>query len=167
MVPAAVLSCGVALALLLLWQAPAVGATYRNQSRPVGERVDDLLRQMTLPEKVGQMDQILVTHVTARASSQACPSCFGDADPAALQTVLIDNFTGSLLAGATDMPHDTTHSGGLGNTGRDWANTYNAIQAFAIQRSRLHIPVLFGVDAVHGFGHPFEAPLFPHQIRWP
>ena len=57
-----------------------------------------------------------------------------------------------------------SHSGAIGNTGRDWAVTYNGVQAFAIQQSRLHIPVLFGVDAVHGFGHPVDAPLFPHAI---
>jgi beta-glucosidase len=152
------------LVLLLLCAPRQAGATYMNQPRPVRERVEELLNQMTLPEKVGQMDQILITHVTERATSPACPSCFGDADPTAMQTVLIDNFAGSLLAGGTDMPHDTSHAGGLGNTGRDWAATYNAIQSFAIQRSRLHIPVLFGVDAVHGFSHPFDAPLFPHQI---
>jgi beta-glucosidase len=38
------------------------------------------------------------------------------------------------------------------------------MQSFAIQHSRLHIPVIFGVDAVHGFGHPFQAPLFPQSI---
>ena len=139
-------------------------AVYLNQSRSTAERVEDLLRQMTLAEKVGQMDQILVGHVTTPASSRACPGCFGDPDPAAMQSVLIDNQVGSLLAGGTDMPFDTSHSGGIGNTGRDWAATYNAIQAFAVQQSRLHIPVLFGVDAVHGFGHPFDAPLFPHSI---
>src|SRR5256885_5618179 len=62
------------------------------------------------------------------------------------------------------MPPDTTHSGGPGNTGRDWAAEYNAIQQFALDHSRLRIPVVFGVDAVHGFGHPFQAPLFPQSI---
>ncbi len=38
------------------------------------------------------------------------------------------------------------------------------MQAYAIGHSRLHIPVIFGVDAVHGFGHPFQAPLFPQSI---
>jgi beta-glucosidase len=33
-----------------------------------------------------------------------------------------------------------------------------------MQHSRLHIPVIFGVDAVHGFGHPWQAPLFPQSI---
>ena len=51
-----------------------------------------------------------------------------------------------------------------GNTGLDWANEYNTIQSYAIDHSRLHIPVIFGVDAVHGFGHPWQAPLFPQSI---
>jgi beta-glucosidase len=38
------------------------------------------------------------------------------------------------------------------------------IQKYAIQNSRLHIPLIFGVDAVHGFGHPWQAPLFPQSI---
>ena len=158
----AVALCGV----LLLSPAAAAppGQVYRDQSRPTAERVDDLLGQMTLAEKVGQMDQILVGHVTTPASNRACPGCFGDPDPASMQAVLIDNQVGSLLAGGTDMPFDASHSGGVGNTGRDWAVTYNGIQAFAVQPSRLHIPVLFGVDAVHGFSHPVDAPLFPHAM---
>ncbi len=38
------------------------------------------------------------------------------------------------------------------------------MQSYAIAHSRLHIPVIFGVDAVHGFGHPYQAPLFPQSI---
>jgi beta-glucosidase len=134
----------------------STGPVYLQPSRPVTERVDDLLGQMTLAEKFGQMDQVLITHVTSKASSTACPGCFGDPDPDGLQLVLIDNLAGSLLAGGADMPADTSHGGGIGNTGRDWAVTYNGVQAFAIQHSRLHIPVLFGIDAVHGFSHPFR-----------
>jgi beta-glucosidase len=151
---------------LLVWRAGAAPSApaYLDQSRPTSERVEDLLNQMTLAEKVGQMDQILIRHVTTPANSPDCPGCFGDPDPDGMQAVLIDNYAGSLLAGGTDMPFDTSHAGGTGNTGRDWAVTYNAIQAFAVQQSRLHLPVLFGVDAVHGFSHPFDAPLFPHGI---
>ena len=39
------------------------------------------------------------------------------------------------------------------------------IQQYAIKNSRLHIPVIFGVDAVHGFGHPYQAPLYPAVDR--
>ena len=38
------------------------------------------------------------------------------------------------------------------------------IQKYAIKNSRLHVPVIFGVDAVHGFGHPWQAPLYPQSI---
>ena len=154
------------LSALLVWRPGAAtsGRLYMDPSRPTADRVEDLLSQMTLAEKVGQMDQVLVGNVTTPASSAACPGCFGDPDTAALQSVLIDNNVGSLLAGGTEMPYDTSHAGGIGNSGRDWAVTYNAIQAYAVQQSRLHVPVLFGVDAVHGFSHPFDAPLFPHSI---
>src|SRR6266568_4746706 len=43
-------------------------------------------------------------------------------------------------------------------------NNVGSMQAYAIAHSRLHIPVIFGVDAVHGFGHPYQAPLFPQSI---
>src|SRR5262249_48336445 len=145
------------LLLVLLTGAP-VGATgqpaYLDAHRSVSERVNDLLSRMTLAEKVGQMDQIEVTQVTD--TNPACTSTggFNLPNPACEQKVLIDNHAGSLLAGATDIPPDTTGSGGSGNTGRDWASEYDTIQRFAIQNSRLHIPLIFGVDAVHGFGHP-------------
>jgi beta-glucosidase len=70
--------------------------------------------------------------------------------------VLIDYHTGSILSGGTDNPAD--------NTGKGWAEQYNTIQRYAIENSRLHIPIIYGVDAVHGFGHPFEATLLPHSI---
>jgi beta-glucosidase len=76
----------------------------------------------------------------------------------------VDNHVGSILAGGTDVPIDTTGKGGPGNTGLDWATEYNTMQSYAIKHSRLHIPVIFGVDAVHGFGHPYQAPLFPQSI---
>ena len=80
------------------------------------------------------------------------------------QKIFVDDKVGSILAGGTDIPPDTTGKGGPGNTGLDWASEYNTMQSYAIQHSRLHIPVIFGVDAVHGFGHPWQAPLFPQSI---
>jgi len=131
--------------------------------KPIQARVNSLLGAMTLAEKVGQMDQQLVDNVTG--PSNACGSQgFAQPNPTCMKTVLVDNYTGSLLAGATSNPPDTTGQGGPGNTGYDWANEYNIIQKYAIENSRLHIPLIFGVDAVHGFGHPWQAPLFPHSI---
>jgi beta-glucosidase len=135
--------------------------SYLDSHAPVAARVEDLLRRMTLPEKIGQMDQI-VTGALRDSTNPAdgmCKNSGGNNDPLqtnCLDAVLAKNFTGSILAGGTDNP--------IGNTGAAWADWHNTIQKFAMDHSRLHIPVIFGVDAVHGFGHPFEAPLFPQSI---
>jgi beta-glucosidase len=137
------------------------GLLYLDSSASVSARVEDLLHRMTLQEKIGQMDQIVVGALrdTTNPADGNCKNTGGNNDPlqpSCLDNVLIKNFTGSILAGGTDNP--------IGNTGRAWAEWYNTIQHHAIDNSRLHIPVVFGVDAVHGFGHPWQAPLFPQSI---
>ena len=142
--------------------APA--APWLDATRPTSARVSALLNSMTLAEKVGQMDQQLVDNVTDPNSANCNTSTFGMPNSVCMQTFFVDQHVGSVLAGGTDNPIDTTGKGGVGNTGFDWANEYNLIQSYAIQHSRLHIPVIFGIDAVHGFGHPWQAPLFPQSI---
>jgi beta-glucosidase len=137
---------------------------YLNARLPVQARVEDLLSRMTLPEKIGQMVQIEATQVTDTTNACTSTGGFNVPNPVCEQKIFVDNNVGSILAGGTDVPVDTTGKGGVGNTGLDWANEYNTMQAYATAHSRLHIPVIFGVDAVHGFGHPYQAPLFPQSI---
>jgi beta-glucosidase len=164
---------GVALAVSLALAVPSsalarssapAGPAYLNPRLSVAARVSDLLGQMTLPEKIGQMVQIEVTQVTDTSNSCTSQGGFNLPNPVCEQKIFVDNNVGSILAGGTDIPPDTTGNGGTGNTGLDWANEYNTMQSYAIAHSRLHIPVIFGVDAVHGFGHPWQAPLFPQSI---
>src|SRR6266704_6182557 len=144
--------------------APAGGSPrYLDQKASIHNRVNDLLHRMTLQEKVGQMDQQLVDNLTG-PSNKCGSQGWAQLNQSCMNTCLVDNNVGSLLAGGTDNPPDTTGQGGTGNTGYDWANEYNMIQKYAIENSRLHIPLIFGVDAVHGFGHPWQAPLFPQSI---
>jgi beta-glucosidase len=163
----------VVIALLIGGSASAVTATsasasgipaYRNPHLPVQARVADLLGRMTLPEKIGQMVQIEATQVTDTSNNCTSQGGFNLPNPVCEQKIFITNHAGSILAGGTDIPPDTTGNNGTGNTGLDWANEYNTMQSYAINHSRLHIPVIFGVDAVHGFGHPWQAPLFPQSI---
>jgi beta-glucosidase len=163
----------VVVALLIGGSASAVTATsasasgipaYRNAHLPVQARVADLLGRMTLPEKIGQMVQIEATQVTDTSNNCTSTGGFNLPNPVCEQKIFVTNDVGSILAGGTDIPPDTTGQGGTGNTGQDWANEYNTMQSYAMQHSRLHIPVIFGVDAVHGFGHPWQAPLFPQAI---
>jgi beta-glucosidase len=137
---------------------------YLDSHQSVQARVSDLLGRMTLPEKIGQMVQIEQSNVTDTTSACTSQGGFNVPNPACEQKVFVNDNVGSILAGGSDIPVDTTGKGGPGNTGLDWAYEYNTMQAYAIQHSRLHIPVIFGVDAVHGFGHPYQAPLFPQSI---
>jgi beta-glucosidase len=149
-------------ALGLSASAPGAGEpTYLNANAPIDKRVKDLLHRMTLEEKVGQMDQIVIGKLrdTTQPANGDCNNAGGNNDPlqtSCLQRTLIDYHTGSILSGGTDNPID--------NTGKGWAEQYNTIQRYAIEHSRLHIPIIYGVDAVHGFGHPTEATLFPQSI---
>jgi beta-glucosidase len=158
----ALIAALMAIALGATASAPGAGQSrYLDARASIKDRVDDLLRRMTLEEKVGQMDQIVIGELrdAAPPANGDCNNPNGNNDPlqtVCLQRVLIDYHTGSILSGGTDNPID--------NTGRGWAEQYNTIQRYAIEHSRLHIPVIYGVDAVHGFGHPFEATLFPQSI---
>src|SRR5258708_20664627 len=118
-------------ALLVLASVVSVAASgqpaYLDAHRSVGDRAADLLGKMTLPEKVGQMDQIEVVQITDPNSACTTQGAFALPNPACEQKILIDNHAGSLLAGATDTPPDTTAAGGTANMGHDWATSYNTI----------------------------------------
>jgi beta-glucosidase len=153
----------ITLGLGLTWGAAPAAAettpTYQDPHQSIEARVNDLLGRMTLPEKIGQMDQIVLGKLRGPTPPANGDCNGGNSDPLqpnCLQMVLIQNRTGSILSGGTDNPAD--------NTGHGWAQQYNTIQQYAIQNSRLHIPIIYGVDAVHGFGHPYQATLFPQSI---
>ena len=157
-----VLLAALVIATLAVSAAPGAGRPlYLDPNAPIADRVTDLMHRMTLQEKVGQMDQIVVERLrdTNPPANGECNNAGGNHDPlqpSCLQRVLIDYHTGSILSGGTDNPAD--------NTGKGWAEQYNTIQHYAVEHSRLHIPIIYGVDAVHGFGHPWEATLFPQSI---
>ena len=111
------------------------GPAYRNPDLPVAERVEDLLSRMTLAEKVGQMTQVEKNSIKKE-------------DIAA-------RFIGSLLSGGGGYPQP--------NTPEAWLDMVNEFQEYAL-RTRLGIPLIYGVDAVHGHGNVKGATIFPHNI---
>ncbi len=162
-----VIALMIAMSAAVLTRTTALASgrpAYLNSHLPVPARVADLLGRMTLAEKIGQMVQIEATQVTDTSNNCTSTGGFNMPNPVCEQKIFVTNAVGSILAGGTDVPPDTTGNGGTGNTGLDWATEYNIMQSYAMQHSRLHIPVIFGVDAVHGFGHPWQAPLFPQSI---
>lgn len=108
---------------------------YENPDLPVAERVDDLLGRMSLDQKLGQMVQ------AERAAA-------GPADVA-------NYHLGSVLSGGGSTPTP--------NTPEAWADMYDAYQRAATS-TELGIPILYGVDAVHGHNNVYGATIFPHNI---
>jgi beta-glucosidase len=100
-------------------------------------RVRELLSRMTLEEKIGQMTQ---------AEQEALK------DPAEIEQY----FLGSLLNGGSSDPK-------AGNSLDAWTDMYDGYQARAL-KTRLAIPLLHGVDAVHGHNNVLGAVVFPHNI---
>jgi hypothetical protein len=107
---------------------------YQNPVLPVSQRVDDLLSRMTLAEKVGQMTQ------TERYQVYN--------DPSPITTYAL----GSILSGGGSVPTP--------NTPTAWAEMVDRFQRAALD-SRLHIPILYGIDAVHGDNNMYGATVFP------
>jgi beta-glucosidase len=112
-------------------------APYLDSRLPVGKRVADLLDRMTLEEKIGQMTQ---------AERGAI-----DADQSQITSLAL----GSVLSGGGSTPAE--------NTPTAWADMVDGYQQHALA-TRLHIPLLYGVDSVHGHGNLVGATIFPHNV---
>ncbi|HET8662007.1 MAG TPA: glycoside hydrolase family 3 protein [Micromonosporaceae bacterium] len=98
----------------------------------------DCLAKMTLAEKAGQMTQVANTYIRNK----------NDIATYAL---------GSVLSGGGGGPN------GAGGTATQWADMVDDYQSYALG-SRLGIPLIYGVDAVHGHNNVQGATLFPHNI---
>jgi beta-glucosidase len=111
---------------------------YPDPSLPVATRVSQLMANMTLDEKIGQMTQANKSALTATSD---------------IATFAL----GSLLSGGGEGPN------GAGGSASQWADMYDNFQNIS-QTSRLAIPLLYGVDAVHGHNNVAGAVVFPHNI---
>src|SRR5215831_20250127 len=101
---AVALAIGLTTAAVTGQSAAATGRpAYLNPHLPVQARVADLLRRMTLPEKIGQMVQIEATQVTDNSNSCTSTGGFNMPNPVCEQKIFVDNSVGSILAGGTDI----------------------------------------------------------------
>jgi beta-glucosidase len=145
----------VAACVLVAWggaPADAGGPVYERAGAPVAARVKDLLGRMTLTEKIGQMDQIAVGSL-----QDTCDTNGGaDLNEACMDDVLVQDKTGAIVSGGGMGPENIGPS--------DWADMVNTVQHYAVKNTRLHIPVLYGIDAVHGHNNVQGATLFPQEI---
>jgi beta-glucosidase len=115
----------------------AMSASSPKKLSSFDRQVNALLGKMTLDEKVGQMTQPDQTFLKS------------DAD-------IAKYYLGSVLSGGDSDPKE-------GNSLEAWTNLIDRYQKRALE-TRLSIPLLYGVDAVHGHNNVLGAVVFPHNI---
>ncbi|XP_074289719.1 uncharacterized protein LOC141614996 [Silene latifolia] len=109
---------------------------YKDPKKHVETRVKDLLKRMTLAEKLGQMTQIERVNATAEVMKKYA--------------------IGSVLSGGGSVPQ-------VNASAEEWIELVNRIQKGSLS-SRLGIPMIYGIDAVHGNNNVYKATIFPHNV---
>ncbi|KAK1365836.1 Beta-glucosidase bogh3b [Heracleum sosnowskyi] len=109
---------------------------YKDSKQPLSVRIEDLIGRMSLEEKIGQMTQIERTLASQEAMNKY--------------------FIGSVLSEGGSTP-------GVRASAEAWVNMVNEIQKGALS-TRLAIPMIYGIDAVHGHNTVYGATIFPHNI---
>ena len=136
------------LSLLIATQSLFVAAQPKD---PVNQKVKDLLSKMTLEEKVGQMAQVTLDVITKGKDR------FSSFEPVVLNSKVMDDVfnkykVGSILNTANNRAR----------TPQEWYKIISEIQKAG--KGRLNIPVIYGIDAIHGVTYTAGATFFPQQI---
>jgi beta-glucosidase len=124
----------------------------QQPTRPAAQpdRVEALLSRMTLAEKIGQMTQVNLSVVSADTQPARDSMRL---DPAKLRNAVVARGVGSILnTGEGALPAAT------------WQKLLREIQDVATRETRLRIPIVYGIDAVHGHNYLKEGTLFPHNV---
>ena len=126
---------------------------FQNTIRAAGpqrdnsQKIEALLQRMTLEEKVGQMTQLAIGMIS-NGQDQVI-----QIDPAKLDKAIVKYGVGSIL---------NVHEQAL--TVDKWHEIINQIQSSATKKTRLGIPVIYGIDSIHGANYIQGSTLFPQEI---
>ena len=147
--------CTVALAMFTLApHAPAQQAAASNAQLAdpkIEAKVDRLLRQMTLEEKIGQLVQYNDTGDSPTVQAAEAKPAADNASVVIAVNPVAANHIDSMQLAATGRLGSMLNTIGAART-----NTY---QHLAVEKSRLHIPLLFGADVIHGYRTIYPIPL--------
>jgi beta-glucosidase len=110
------------------------------------QKIEALLKRMTLEEKVGQMTQLAIGMIAAGNNQDI------RIDPAKLDKAVVKYGVGSIL-NVSDQALTVDH----------WHEIISQIQEAATKKTRLGIPVIYGIDSIHGANYVRGATLFPQE----
>ncbi len=136
------------VALIVFINGNVVAQIYTTTK--VDAQVKELVSKMTLEEKIGQMTQVTIQAVS---KVQGTKDQNHQLDLAKLEEAIKKYHVGSIL-----NVYDVAH------TAEYWHEVINKIQNIAVKETRLGIPVLYGIDAIHGVTYTKGSTLFPQSI---
>jgi len=123
---------------------------FSQQTKSIDERVQELLSKMTLEEKVGQMTQITLQAVSKKQGTKTQKH---ELDEKKLEEAIVKYHIGSIL-NVYDVAHSIEY----------WHEVITKIQDIATKKTRLGIPVIYGIDAIHGATYTKGSTLFPQAL---
>jgi beta-glucosidase len=121
----------------------------QNKIERTDKRVKELISKMTLEEKIGQMTQVTLQAVSKK---QGTKDQHHEIDDAKLEEAILKYHVGSIL-NVYDVAHEVEY----------WHEVITKIQNIA-QKTRLKIPVIYGIDAIHGATYTKGSTLFPQAL---
>lgn len=140
------------LVVILLFHSCKTEAPNNQETSEIDTKVNDLLAQMTLEEKVGQMTQISI-NVFFEGEKLYQPTLPVQLQKDSLQKFIVDHHIGSIF-GCARFPFER----------EEWKHFITDIQDIATTETRLKIPVIYGIDAIHGVTFTKGSTIFPQQI---
>ena len=149
-----VLSIPFAFSMMVVSVPAQISAAQTSSSaQAVDERVETLLEEMTLEEKIGQMTQVTLGVVTPSGAAEVGPAESHPLDPVEVREALVEHHVGSILNVANQAL-----------TVQQWRDLITRLQDVATEETRLGLPIIYGIDAVHGANYLVGATIFPHNI---
>jgi beta-glucosidase len=137
--------------LLLSANAGCVFGQVKLSDAAIDQQVESLISQMTLEEKAGQMTNIGLMAIAEGDFWMKRDTVI--LDPEKMNDLLLLKHVGSVQ-----------NLGGYPFSTQEWRRNIAAIQDLVMSKSRLKIPVLYGIDGVHGANYTKSSTLLPHQL---
>ena len=134
---------GMVLTLLAMLSQKAIGLEPKND---IDEQVTNLLNKMSIEEKVGQMTQVTIDMILKDDETMVV-------DEAKLRKAILEKHVGSIL-----------NVKGHAYPAEVWHDIITQIQNIATKETANKIPVIYGIDAIHGSNYTSGSTLFPHNI---
>lgn len=123
----------------------------QQSDEEISTDVESLLQEMSLVDKVGEMTQLTIDMISAGEPYNVSEP--HQLDEAKLKEALLDLRVGSIL-----------NVGGHAYTLKHWRKIIRKIQEIAVDEKPTGIPVLYGIDTIHGANYTMGSTLFPQQI---